>query len=107
MTTADETDWRCQGQEKYLQGVTLVHRQYRRCPKNTNWDHDHCEFCGVKFMVEDFPEVLHQGYATEDDYRWICEPCFADFREMFKWQVIEEKAPAVCRREAETSPRND
>ena len=91
MTTAGEADWRLQGQERYLRGVTLVHRRYRRNPKKAAWDHDHCEFCGAKFMVEDFPEVLHHGYATEDDYRWICEPCFTDFRETFKWQVVEEE----------------
>ena len=89
MATSDQADWRLQGQARYLQGVNLVHRQYRRYPGNPDWDHDHCEFCGSKFMVEDYPEVLHQGYTTEDDYHWICDPCFADFREMFNWQVVE------------------
>lgn len=43
-------------------------------------------------MVEDYPGVLHQGYATQDDYRWICESCFEDFKEMFEWTVIDEVA---------------
>jgi len=81
-------DWRLQGQDRYLQGVTLVRRPYRRYSKNPNWDHDHCEFCGAKFMLGDLPDVLHEGYATIDDYHWICETCFEDFRERFAWQVV-------------------
>ncbi len=84
-----ESDWRLQGQEKYLKGVALTHREYRRYEKNPGWDHDHCEFCWDKFMVEDIPGVLHQGYATRDEYRWICERCFSDFKDMFEWTVEE------------------
>ncbi|MBM2824639.1 MAG: hypothetical protein HW402_303 [Dehalococcoidales bacterium] len=40
-------------------------------------------------MVEDYPEVIHVGYATIDDYYWICENCFQDFKEMFAWNVVE------------------
>ena len=78
------------GQEKYLQGATLVHCRYRKYAKNPTWDHDHCEFCWAKFMTEDLPDVLHQGYATQDYYRWVCEQCFADFRDRFGWQVIDK-----------------
>jgi len=85
----EKDDWRLQGQEKYLKGVTLFRRAYRRCGKNPNWDHDHCEFCLTKFTVEDHTAGLHVGYATEDDYRWICEACFHDFKDMFRWEVIE------------------
>ncbi|HUN80902.1 MAG TPA: hypothetical protein VMV81_05255 [Phycisphaerae bacterium] len=87
----DESDWRLIGQEKYLKGATLVHRRYRRYAKNPRWDHDHCAFCFAKFMVEDSSDVLHQGYATQDDSRWICEKCFDDFKEMFKWTVVEDE----------------
>ncbi len=84
----DRNDWRLQGQETYLRGVELCWRTYRRYPRNPDWDHDHCEFCWAKFMVEDHPEVLHQGYCTLDDYRWICSECFSDFKEMFEWRVV-------------------
>jgi hypothetical protein len=84
------TDWRLTNQEKYLMGVTLVRRQYRRYPKNPEWDHDHCEFCGATFMVEDAGDVLHEGYSTLDDYRWICDQCFQDFKERFVWRVVED-----------------
>jgi len=82
-------DWRLAGQEKYLKNVTLVKRAYRRYPNNPEWDHDHCAFCHAKFMVEDYPDVLHEGYSTEDEYYWVCEKCVQDFREHFGWMIIE------------------
>jgi hypothetical protein len=78
----EKDDWRLQGQERYLKGATLYWRKYRRPPWNPDWDHDHCEFCGAKFMEEDYPDVLHEGYATSDEYRWVCKPCFEDFAEI-------------------------
>ena len=81
-------DWRLQGQEKYLQGIALVHRLYRQNPKNPDWDHDHCEFCWAKFSLT-APDALREGYASQDDYRWICTTCFTDFRERFAWKVVE------------------
>ena len=38
------------------------------------------------FMVGN-PEAEHAGYTTEDHYRWICDRCFQDFRELFGWTV--------------------
>jgi len=86
----DDKDLRLRGQENYLAGVTLVRRPYRRYAAKPKWDHDHCAFCWAKFMVEDHPDVLHEGYATLDDYHWICERCFKDFRELFRWTVVED-----------------
>ncbi|HEY2711223.1 MAG TPA: hypothetical protein VGI60_01815 [Chthoniobacterales bacterium] len=86
----EDDDWRLQGQEKHLMDVSLVHRPYRRYTKNPEWDHDHCAFCWAKFMVEDYPDVLHEGYATPDDYHWVCDQCFHDFRERFHWQVVDD-----------------
>ncbi len=80
-------DWRLQGQEDYLLGVTLFHRHYRRDAKDLAWDHDHCEFCSAKFRVGGAGESLTDGYATEDGYRWICEKCFGDFRDRFDWRL--------------------
>ena len=79
-----------QGEERYLMGVTLIHRKYRLYPKDPEWDHDHCEFCGDKFSLYNNPEHLKEGYATEDDYRWICSTCFHDFKDDFKWKIIED-----------------
>ncbi len=82
----NEYDWRLTNQEKYLKGVTLYHREYSRYCEN--WDHDHCEFCLEKFSEQQYPSgSLHEGYTTEDNYRWICEKCFNDFREDCEWEL--------------------
>jgi hypothetical protein len=78
-------DWRLTNQEKYLQGATLHWRRYR-APR-PEWDHDHCEFCWATFFETPAPDALQAGYTTDDEYRWICEVCFADFRDRFAWQV--------------------
>ncbi|KAF0843321.1 hypothetical protein FNL37_0743 [Methylovorus glucosotrophus] len=78
------TDWRMQGQDTYLLGLSLFKHQYRK--HKDNWDHDHCEFCGAMF-TESTPETLHSGYSTADSYYWICESCFEDFQATFKWKV--------------------
>jgi hypothetical protein len=90
---ADDSDWRLQGQERYLHGVTLRRKRYS--PPRPGWDHDHCEFCSVKFMATDHPGVVREGYATLDDYRWICERCFADFRARFGW-TLAAPGPGVA-----------
>ena len=70
------TDWRLQGQERFLKGVSLAKQNYRRYREG--WEHDHCEFCGAKFSER--PEDLNVGYATTDCYHWICEDCYKDFK---------------------------
>jgi hypothetical protein len=85
-----DADWRLQGQEKYLTGVTLHHRSYFLWRED--WDHDHCEFCWRKFLVPGDVEMDYStraGWATEDEYRWICDGCFADFRDRFHWKTRE------------------
>jgi formylmethanofuran dehydrogenase subunit E len=79
----NKDDWRLQGQEDYLQGVKLVKQKYS--PQNPENDHDHCEFCGEKFMVN-HPNTLSEGYSTEDRYRWVCEACYNDFKNDFDWK---------------------
>jgi hypothetical protein len=82
-----ETDWRLRGQERFLKGALLHRARYVR--PRPDWDHDHCAFCWAKFMEEDLPGVLHCGYTTEDEYYWICEQCFNDFKALFQWTVAE------------------
>ena len=76
-----DKDWRLQGQENYLLSKSLVYKNY--ADKVTKADHDHCEFCSEKFS-DVIPDYLKSGYTTEDDYHWICEKCFFDFKEQFK-----------------------
>lgn len=83
----EKDDWRLRGQEKYLSGKTLYFRKWAAPRKE--WDHDHCEFCWEKFS--DFPDTLHEGYTTEDNYHWICPNCYNDFKEMFKWKFTESE----------------
>lgn len=92
----DSDDWRLQGQERYLQGVSLRFKRY--VTLDENWDHDHCSFCWAKFMDEQNvnapSDSLHEGYATlasekrGEDYYWICETCFNDFKEQFHWKLV-------------------
>jgi hypothetical protein len=79
-------DWRIQSQERYLQGASLVRKQYK-APR-ADWDHDHCEFCWAKFSERG--NDLEVGYATLDERHWICERCFRDFQERFDWTVQDE-----------------
>ena len=79
-----EDDWRLAGQERFLSGATL-HWQAYRSPR-PEWDHDHCEFCGAKFM-EPPTDTLHAGYVSRDGTHWICRSCFSDFAERFRWRV--------------------
>lgn len=80
MTNKD--DWRLFRQEEYLHGVTLYYREW------SGSDHAHCEFCWEKFSY--YPDTLHEGYTTEDNYHWICPECFNDFKEKFSWKIGEE-----------------
>lgn len=61
----DRNDWRLQGQEQNLKGVTLYWKKYKA--HRESWDHDHCEFCWAKFAEFDGPDIIHEGYTTEDD----------------------------------------
>ena len=45
---ADKDDWRLMGRERYLQSATLRWKTYYRWSEDC--DHDHCEFCGTKFL---------------------------------------------------------
>jgi hypothetical protein len=87
MTPVARDDWRRRNQEHYLLGRKLVAKAYK--PLRPSWDHDHCAFCWRKFSLEE--DDLKAGYTTEDEYYWVCEPCFRDFREEFKWQLITDR----------------
>ncbi len=72
-------------QEKYLKGITLRWRKYAKF--RDDWERDHCEFCGSKFMENPGPEIQTEGYTPPDTYRWIYKTCFEDFKDMFEWRV--------------------
>lgn len=85
---AVDDDWRLMGQEKYLQGQRLTLRTW--WPHRDGWDHDHCAFCQRHISVPlagDDPDAVDRGYVTDDNYNWVCETCFGDFRERFAWSI--------------------
>jgi hypothetical protein len=85
MSKISSDDWRRNGQE-FLKGVKLIAQDYFLY--SSDWDHDHCSFCGAKFSMNEGD--LKRGYSTTDSYHWICEECFQDFKEEFDWEVIEK-----------------
>ena len=89
--TEGQADWRLQGRERYLSGMQLVRRAYRQNAANPTWSHDHCEFCWAAFSLEPKDDELREGYATLDEYRWICVRCFDDFKHAFKWVVASDE----------------
>ena len=81
----DKNDWRLQGQEKYLKGVTLYLKKYME--NSDTWEHDHCEFCWDKFSLKGLSGGPDEGYATVGNYHWICKRCFDDFKDIFQWKI--------------------
>jgi len=41
----------------------------------------------AKFGADNEDDVLREGWTSPDEYRWICDVCFGDFHEQFKWHV--------------------
>ena len=82
--SADEkfTDPRLRGQEKYLIHQSLV----RALVPKENSGLALCEFCMEKFGLK---AGMEKGYASKNRRYWICEKCFEDFNEMFKFRVIK------------------
>lgn len=94
--SADSKDWRRTGQERYLTGASFERRAYE-APSQA-WDHEHCEFCWAKFMPTGKSadaSVLSEGYVTADD-RWVCDGCFADFRDEFNWIVAPPSSSSTA-----------
>jgi len=77
-------DWRTDN-AKSSRGAVLYFRKYTRY--SATWDHDHCEACWAKFMESGSADALTEGYATEDNYRWICAECFRDLKDEMGWKL--------------------
>ena len=78
-----EKDWRLNKQERYLFKRKLIRKTFK---SHGNCDHAHCSFCWGKFG--DIQDWLRVGYCTEDGMHWICEQCYNDFKDQFKWKVV-------------------
>jgi hypothetical protein len=81
----ERDDWRLTGhQANYLHGELLRYSAYR--PPRPGWTHDRCEFCWTKFHPQRREGFVSEGFYTEDR-RWICEPCYEDFKILFDWRL--------------------
>ena len=77
-------DWRYDtGVTHWDVGDTVKHARWSGTEK---WDHDHCTFCWKDFSNS--PDGQHEGYCDPEEYCWICEECFNDFKELFEFKVI-------------------
>lgn len=76
----DIDDWRITDQEDYLMNAVFVKAKFSEKAKR---EHEHCCFCWEKFSKID----LNEGFCTSDCKYWVCENCFNDFREMFKFEL--------------------
>jgi len=78
-------DWRLNGQEDYLFGITLTRKKFESCGY---YDHAHCDFCWAK--ISDCCEgALEFGYCSSGETHWICETCYKDFKDLFKFKLSE------------------
>lgn len=84
----EPSDWRLTNQQNYLMGEALNYKENSKRTSKT--DHDHCEFCFQKF-ADSGEDTIQEGYATLDDYRWICPTCFNDFKEQFRFEVNSDR----------------
>ena len=59
-----------------------------------DWNHEHCEFCFAKFMEKGNENTIQEGYCSLDNQNWICPTCYEDFKERFKWTLVEHPQEA-------------
>lgn len=84
MNIVNSDDWRRQGQEKFLLGLTFCFQEFKS-GRNSS-DHEHCEFCQTKISPNE--DDLQKGFTTMDGYHWVCPDCFRDFKSEFSWQLL-------------------
>jgi hypothetical protein len=85
-------DWRLMGQQSWLTRRILRYSQWTS--PRPGWNHDHCAFCHAEIAAAKTDHVdFTAGYVTADDnYTWICPPCFEDFNAEFHWTVVPTPA---------------
>jgi hypothetical protein len=78
--------------DEYFKGGTWHRRPYFLW--SAEWDHDHCQFCSAPFEVAGSQAALSRkggaqshGWASEDEYHWVCDSCFAELRELHGWRT--------------------
>jgi hypothetical protein len=79
------SDWRIDNL-RFTKGAALQFKAYTRGSGKS--DHDHCEGCWAKFMESGGPDILTEGYVTEDQFRWICAECFRELKDVMGWKLL-------------------
>ena len=79
----DKNDWRLTNQEEYLYDAKVKRGEFKAAEQRL--DHCHCAFCWDKFS--EYEGDLRNGYRTNDGRYWICEECYNDFKEMFRFEL--------------------
>jgi hypothetical protein len=97
MSSSDK-QWRIDNAERLrLGGLRWRFQRYTKWSED--WDHDHCGACWAKFAEFEGSQILHEGYATCEDYprgaryEWICKSCFDDLRDDMQWSAISAPSP--------------
>ena len=75
-------DWRLTNQTNYLYKKVLKKQPFKVYKEG--WEHEHCEFCS-----ERIDKNTPVAYSSDNNYYWICEKCYEDFKDMFEWTVEE------------------
>lgn len=68
---------------QFLKNSTFNWERYKQ--PISNWGHEHCEFCGAKFMETDVGDVLREGWVSQDGDHWVCAICFEGHKEEFQF----------------------
>ncbi len=66
--------------KRYVENHKKGH-EYLEGDKMQIFWHEHCEFCWDKATTD--RECTF--YCTEDLRYWVCEECFRDFKDRFRW----------------------
>ena len=96
-SVAQMDDWRLVFCER-IRGERLEFKKYTAYSET--WTHDHCAACWATFCESEGSEIVHEGYATTDDYElgadyeWVCVPCFNDLHQIMGWTA--SNSPTAC-----------
>ena len=71
--------------QEYLVGETLIPARF--VPR-LNCDHEHCDMCWRKISCYDGD--IHHAYQARGGKSWICEKCYQQYKNEYKWHIGEE-----------------
>jgi len=84
---AEERDWRLDIAEEPSFFAKFTWKNTKWTQTRDNWNHDHCEFCGAEISDLSGKDIFNNGWTTEDEYYWVCDKCFNDFKDLYQWNL--------------------